>query len=257
MRTTISKDKKEALQFAQIAHNLSCYKVYCDGSGYKGSTAVLYKGDRVVKSLLYHIGPTTKHTVFETELIGLLLAFHLLSLLMYKLSSSTVVIGLDNQAAIKALRNQETKPAHYLLDQIHTAAECLQVKQDRIIRKLEFQHAKHNNRPLKARTRGVFDLNIHWVPSHNDFKPNKKADEVAKWAALGKSSPSQSLPAFLRKPVPLSVAALSQESRAKTQRVWLRRWKGSLMDVTPIFNFLIWFYNCNLTPQQQLNQNPY
>ena len=147
---------------------------------------------------------------------------------MCKLSSSTVVIGLDNQAAIKALRNQETKSAHYLLDQIHTTAEHLQVKQDHIIHKLEFQHAKCNDRPLKARTRGVFDLNIHWVPGHNNFEPNEKANEVAKQVALGKSSPFQNLPVFLHKPAPLSIAALYQESRAKTQRVWLRRWKGSL-----------------------------
>ena len=147
------------------------------------------------------------------ELIGIILMFHLLTLLTCQLTTSLVVIGLDNQVRIKSPNNQKAKPAHYLLDQNHTAAERL--------------HAKHNNQHLPARTRGVCDIQIHWVPSHTNFKPNEKADEAAKQAALGESSPIKSLPAFLRKPIPLGISALHQESRAKILHRWKRCWKSS------------------------------
>ena len=79
--------------------------------------------------------------------------------------SFTLVIGLDNQAAIKALHIQKAKPVQYLLDQIHNSVENLHTKQDCLKRKVEFQKAKWCNAPIKAKVRGVIDLHIHWVPS--------------------------------------------------------------------------------------------
>ena len=196
MQTTIDKNK-EALKFSSTVHNLTCYKIYCDGSGYKdgaGSAAVLYKGARAVKTLLLHISPTTEHTVYDTELIGLLLALlHLLASLTCLLLVSTIIIGLDNQVAIKALNNQRAKPAHYLLDHIHSTAEHLQSNQDHLHCKDLFQQAKHNNKPLQAKTRGVVNLHIHWVLSHNNSEPNEKADKAAKCTMLGESSSPQNL----------------------------------------------------------------
>ena len=100
-----------------IFHQLTHYKVYCDRSVFKGgigAAAVLYKGREPVKLLLYHLGPANEHTVYEAELTGMLLTFYLLHLLICCLTS-TVIIGLDNQAAIFSLNNQKLKPAHYLL----------------------------------------------------------------------------------------------------------------------------------------------
>lgn len=223
MKTVISKDKETAYHTAMIAHNMAHYKVYCDGLGYKnraGTAAVLYKGNRVVKSLLLHVGPTTEHTVYETKLIGILLALHLLTLLSCQLMSLTVIIGLDNQVAIKSLNNQNVKPAHYLLDQIHNAAKHLQSKQDHIICKADFQQAKCNNLHLKTKTRDVCDLHINWVSGHSNFEPNEKADEANKRAALGESSLPKDLPSFLHKPILLNIATLHQESNARIQRIW-------------------------------------
>ena len=118
MRSAIASDKKEALQSTSISHQLTHYKVYCNRSGFKGgigTAAVLYKGRELVKLLLYHLGPTTEHTVYKAKLTGMLLAFYLLHLLTCHLTS-TVIIRLDNQAAIHSLNNQIPKPAHYLLD---------------------------------------------------------------------------------------------------------------------------------------------
>ena len=71
MKTVISNNKENAHRFATVAHNLSYYKVYCDGSGYKygvGAAAILYKENRVAKTLVLHVGSTTEHMVYELGL---------------------------------------------------------------------------------------------------------------------------------------------------------------------------------------------
>ncbi|KNZ72377.1 hypothetical protein J132_03468 [Termitomyces sp. J132] len=84
---------------------------------------------------------------------------------------------------LKALFNQRPHPAHYLLDLIHSTAEQLQ-------------------------TRDVINLQLHWVPGHKDFTPNKRADELAKTAAQGTTSNTKSLPvALCRSPLPVSISA--------------------------------------------------
>ena len=229
-KTTISEDKVKVLQHAGIVHDLMRYKVYCNSSGFQegaGAAAVLYKGNRAVKTLQLHAGSMTEHTVYKMELIGIILTFHLLTLLACQLTSSSVVIGLNNQARIKFLSNQKAKPAHYLLDQIHMAAELLHAKQDQLQCKLAVQQARHKGQHLPVKTRGVCDIQIHWVPGHTNFEPNEKANEATKHAALGESSPTKDLSAFLCKPIPLGISALQQEAQAKTQQRWKRHWKTS------------------------------
>ena len=144
MCTIISFDKDKALKFAKTAHEATKYKVYTDGSGYKGgigAVAVLYKGNRAIRLLQYHLGPKTNHTVYKSELTGILLALYLLTALRCCILS-TIIIVLDNQAVIRSLNNQEHKPAHHLLDLIHTAVECLHSHQDHIQRHNEIQRAR-------------------------------------------------------------------------------------------------------------------
>ena len=144
---------------------------------------MLYKGREPVKLLLYHLGPATEHTVYEAELTGMLLTFYLPHLLTCRLTS-TVIIRLDNQAAICSLNNQKLKPAHYLLDQIHNTSECLQSKQDHILRKAMFHQACWNNLQIQTKMRDVCDIHVHWVPGHSDFKPNNRVNELAKKVAM-------------------------------------------------------------------------
>lgn len=77
------------------------------------------------------------------------------------------------------------------------------------------------------------NLQIHWVPGHKDFAPNELADELAKAAATGRSSPSRRLPEVLKKPLPASTSALRQGSKTTLQRCWVRRWK-----LSPRYNHL-------------------
>ena len=223
LKTSISANKEDTYHSAVIAHNLTCYKVYCDGSGFKngaGAGAVLYKGNKHVKTLMLHIGHISEHTVYETKLIGIILALHHLASLTCILTASTVIIGLDNQAAIRALHIQKAKPTQYLLDEIHNKVELLHTKQDHMQHKLEFWKAKWLNTPIKAKTKGVIDLHIHWVLGHTNFEPNKRADEAVKKAALGESSPAKDLPSFLHKPLLLSMSTLQQNNREKIHRLW-------------------------------------
>lgn len=229
LTTKISSTKDTALELAQKTHESIQYKVYSDGSSYEGgvgASAILYKNDRIVKICRYHLGTPTEHTVYEAELVGILLALFLLTTLSCQLTNR-VLIGLDNQASIRALNNQSSKPSHYLIDNIHTAAENLQAKQDKLQNAPEFRRARQRGRKMKARTRGVFDLRMQWVPGHMDFAPNDKADEHAKRAAEGDSSPREDLPKLLKKPLPASISALRQELKSKIQKRWARQWKTS------------------------------
>ena len=49
-----------------------------------------------------------------------------------------VIIGIDSQAAIRLLDNQQSKPAAYLLNKIHTAAKKFQEHQDHLQCKADF-----------------------------------------------------------------------------------------------------------------------
>ena len=229
MRSTIASNKKEALQSASISHQFTHYKVYCDRSGFKGgigAAAVLYKGREPVKSLLYHLGPTNEHIVYEAELMGMLLTFYLLHLLICCLTP-TVIIGLDNQAAICSLNNQKLKPAHYLLSQIHNASEHLQLKQDHILHKGTFHQACWNNLQIQTKMRDVCDIHVHWVPGHSGFEPNNRVDKLAKKVAMGECSPRKDLLPSIHKPMPISISAICQESMAKIHSIWQRCWKTS------------------------------
>src|ERR1700679_1692675 len=110
--THILGDKEDALVAARTLHD-SKVSIYCDGSGFEGkigAAAVLYIDQVETKTLKYHLAPITDHTVYEGELVGLSLTFHLLNSLRLPVRSR-IVIGSDSQAVIKPLKNQKSHPA--------------------------------------------------------------------------------------------------------------------------------------------------
>lgn len=91
--------KEEALIAAQRNHRRNSISVYCNGSGYEGgirASAVLYVNQREVAELKYHLGRDSQHMVYEAEIVGLLLAIHLLSNVETTLTQ-TITIGSDCQ----------------------------------------------------------------------------------------------------------------------------------------------------------------
>ena len=115
---------------------------------------------------------------------------------------------MDSQALIKAMENQRPHAGHFILDEIHNAAEKLQAKQDGLFNREERAQAIRAKEVWKGCTKGVIDLHLIWVPGHHDFAPNEKADEEAKKAAKGDSSDAKLLPSFLRKSLPLSISVI-------------------------------------------------
>jgi Reverse transcriptase-like len=97
-------------------------QIFSNGSGYKscnGAAAVIPATGQVLQ---YKLSRSTRHTVFEGELIGMLLA---LKLMETHSAARTVLIALDNQAVIQALRNNSPQPLHYILNEIHTTIHRL------------------------------------------------------------------------------------------------------------------------------------
>ena len=130
------------------------------------------------------MGTADVHTVCEGESARVLLALSLLNNLLCQLTT-TVLIGLDSQAIIHGLNNQNTKPSHYLLNHIHAAVENLHEKQDKLQNQIEFHNAHLAGNQLTVRTWGVISLKFQWIPGHVDFTPNEKADVEAKKATRG------------------------------------------------------------------------
>jgi hypothetical protein len=168
-------------------------RLYSDGSGIDGmigSAAVLYRhtdGNQTVKKVLrFCLGPDTKHTVYEGEIVGGVLAQHLLHNELTGFGRR-VSMYIDNQASIMATQSINPTPGHYLLDILHE--------------KVTRSKKKHRNIEIVAR----------WIPSHKDVEGNEEADRQAKRAAKGDAnSPSHRLPPELRSPLPHSKSAIQQ-----------------------------------------------
>ncbi|KAG1888284.1 hypothetical protein F4604DRAFT_1674658 [Suillus subluteus] len=77
-------------------------QTYSDGSavdGGVGGAAVLMRGGEVVKEKRFHLGSDREHTVYEGEIVGMILA---VELLREERGGGTMALGVDNQAAISA-----------------------------------------------------------------------------------------------------------------------------------------------------------
>src|SRR6266481_3038839 len=115
-------DKRESSR-AEDRTDQAEVRAYSDGSGidgHAGAAAVLYRGNWVIKTLRYFLGPLTQHTTYEAEVVGVLLA---LKLLTDEGDTHTASIKLDNQAVILALNGRRAKSTQSLLNEIHTLCD--------------------------------------------------------------------------------------------------------------------------------------
>jgi ribonuclease HI len=225
--TYISELKEQALDKAEAIESTHPVQVFCDGSGFEGgigASAVLFVNNQVTKTLHYHLGSDTKHTVYEAEGVVVAMALHLLKLRNRQLTHPTSICS-DSQALLLALNNQHPHAGHYILDKIHDFTEDLHAKQDGLFNRTERCEAITNGLAWEGRKSGVIDLQLHWVPGHSDYARNERADEEAKKAAQGLSSNAKCLPSFLPKPLPVSISALRQDHLQSIRKMWKRCWK--------------------------------
>ena len=97
-------------------------QVYMDGSainGKVGAATILTKIGQPPHILHMHLGPKDEHTIHEAELVGMLLGMQLIKTERH--GSMSFMLGVNNQAAIKAFQMDLRSPGH------HLAREFLQV----------------------------------------------------------------------------------------------------------------------------------
>ena len=99
----IARDKESAANRETSWLARPGHRIYTDGSdcdGGVGASAVLYKqGEEQPIVLRYHLGPSSRHSVYEAEIVGLILGIHLLlQLISASAASSSELVRIRLQA---------------------------------------------------------------------------------------------------------------------------------------------------------------
>ncbi|KAG2144123.1 uncharacterized protein EDB93DRAFT_1251723 [Suillus bovinus] len=108
-----SKEKDAAREEEEASKDL---RVYSDGSaidGGVGGASVLMRGGVMLSERRFYLGKEEDHTVYEAEIVGMILAVELLREAGGK---GTMALGVDNQATIRSTSAFQSQPGHYLVD---------------------------------------------------------------------------------------------------------------------------------------------
>jgi ribonuclease HI len=148
------------------------------------------------------LGSIEHHTVFEAELVGLLLGLHLIKT---EKTRTSYALGADNQAVITAVATPSNRLGHYLANHFLTSAFNL----------------------CKINRTANYSLVLRWTAGHINIEGNELADEEAKRASEGTTSETNALPKVLKKPLKHNKSAAKQEHKKKLNTAWKREWKSS------------------------------
>ena len=184
-------------------------QLYSDGSGLDGqvgAAAVLFMQGDKPKVVRFHLGTIADHTVYKAELVGLLLALHLLR---SEQDVTRAVICLENQAVLHALTSRESRLAQSIIGEVISQIELI----------------------ANAARMESFQLDITWIRGHGGNVGNERADKEVKEVAVGHASRWRTLPAFLvNAALPLSIAARRQAFNKELRARW---WEER--EASPIF----------------------
>jgi ribonuclease HI len=197
VEVSIATKEKDAIREDKQANE--CLRVYSDGSavdGGVGGAAVLMRGKRMIRGKRFYLGSETEHTVYEAEMIGMILA---VEILREEGREGTMSLGVDNQDAIRAIGAFHSKPDHYLVGKFYD----------------DLRRFLPDNDGRK--------LVIRWTPGHKGIAGNEHADKQAKRAARGETSESKQLPRSLQTKakatliLPLSKSATKQQLKDRVK----------------------------------------
>jgi len=102
--------------------------VFSDRSGHEGAigtAAVLYRGSVEKKATKKFMGSEDRHMVFKAELPGMSMAVELIK---NERQIRTLTLGVDSQAALRAIRNRRATPGQYLVESFHEQIKAVQRK---------------------------------------------------------------------------------------------------------------------------------
>ena len=179
-------------------------KVYSDGSGqdgHIGAAAVLVYGHREPKVARHYLGPDTKHTVYEGECVGQLLALGLIQQMNANLSHADTAFMVDNQSSIRAHHSRRPRPGSHIINAIHNSYQktC----------------DKHNG----------ITIQVHWIPSHKGIRFSDIVDREAKKATKGAQHNHNNRISILRRPLPISRSAKRQHLKTNTRKQYTRQFR--------------------------------
>ena len=178
-------------------------RVYSDGSahdGKVGAAAILKQDGKPDRILKLHLGTAEQHTVYEAELVGMIMGLYLIK--TEGRNKTKCVLSVDNQAALSAINTKMNKSGQ------HLAADLLKMAKQLIER-------RGNSR---------FQLTFRWSAGHIGIKGNEEADKAAKTAADRESSNKSDLPPCLRKTIGHSLSAIRQARNANLKLKWTAAW---------------------------------
>lgn len=167
----------------------------CDVWNVSGASGELWSdATKICKSS--DVGLLIEFSTYKAEVIGIILALHLLRHLDLKdyglkmTQQITATIMLNNKGIIQTIQKGKTaKPEQYIFTNIIITTQ-----------KLIHDYKINRNTNLK--------LWIRWKAGHVGTKGNEQADQLAKEASKGNTSPDYRLPDILRNNVlPASISA--------------------------------------------------
>ena len=155
----LAPSKKVALEHhANLPYQPTVFHLYSDGSKTDHGVGAGAVDLRYNRHIATRLGPPTRATVYESELVGIHLALQLAATL--PTLATDIYIHLDNRAAIQSCtKHPRAQPAQHHLLKIHTSLAAL--------------------RTTHPNTR----FHLNWIPGHEGIPGNERADKVAKKAA--------------------------------------------------------------------------
>ena len=150
--------------------------------------------------LHYHLGPDSEHTVHKAELVGILLAVHLIQ--TEANAKVSITIEVDNQAALGSFNMELNNLAHNMAREI--------IRQGNILK--------------KGRGHKAHQITLQWTAGDEGIPGNELADLEAKKAAEGLTSDKHMLPHFLRCKLTINPSAVKQKHDMDLKNKWKSEW---------------------------------